>query len=73
MRKDGSGEHLEEDLPPDDPPSKLERLDAGFEDLGAPDENPPSSSPLSSREIDDLVDQVVTEELARLGGSKSKQ
>ena len=74
MREDGSDEDLE-DLPPEDPASPLERLDPGFEDLGAPDEHPSpgSGSPLSRREIDELVDRVLAEELARLGSTKSKQ
>jgi hypothetical protein len=72
MREDGSDEDPE-DLPADDPASELERLDAGLEDLGAADEHPASGSPLSRREIDEMVDQVLTEELARLGGSKSKE
>jgi len=72
MRDDGIDEELD-DLPPDDPTSVLERLDAGFEDFGAPDEQPPSGAPLSRREIDELVDQVLIEELARLNGGKSKK
>ena len=74
MREDGSDEDLE-DLSPEDPASPLERLDAGFEDLGVPDEHPSpgAGSPLSRREIDELVDQVLTEELARLGGPKGKE
>jgi hypothetical protein len=71
MRDDGNDEDAES-FPPDDPTAMLERLDAGIEDLGAPDEQPPSGAPLSRREIDDLVEQVLTEELARLGGKNSK-
>ena len=72
MRDDRIDEDLAE-FPADDPTSPLERLDVGFEDLGAADEQPPSGSPLSRREIDKLVDQVLTEELGRLNGAKGKQ
>jgi hypothetical protein len=71
MRDDRSDEDLE-GFPADDPTSTLERLDAGFEDLDVPDEPSPSGSPLSQRQIDDLVDQVLGEELARLPGTKKK-
>jgi len=71
MRDDGNDEDGEGFLA-DDPTAMLERLDAGIEDLGAPDEQPPSGAPLSRREIEDLVEQVLTEELARLSGKNSK-
>jgi len=71
MRDDGNDENGE-GFPADDPTAMLERLDAGIEDLGAPDEQPPSGAPLSRREIEDLVEQVLTEELARLSGKNSK-
>jgi len=71
MRDDGNDEDGE-GFPADDPTAMLERLDAGIEDLGAPDEQPPSGAPLSRREIEDLVEQVLTEELARLSGKNSK-
>jgi len=71
MRDDGNDEDAE-GFPPDDPTAMLERLDAGLEDLGAPDEQPPSGAPLSKREIDELVEQVLTEELARLSGDQRK-
>lgn len=67
-RSDGDAE----DLPPDDATSPLERLDGDFEELGPPEEPPPSAPPLSQREIDDLVNQVLTEALSRLGGGKGK-
>lgn len=67
-RSDGDAE----DLPPDDPTSPLERLDGDVEDLGPPDEPPPSAPPLSQREIDDLVNRVLTEALSRLDGEKGK-
>ena len=67
MRDDGIDEDLE-DLPPSPAPASTpERLDAGV-----PDEPPPPGSPLSRRQLDELVDKVVTEELARLNGAKSK-
>jgi hypothetical protein len=67
MRDDEINEDLE-DFASDDLTSALERLDAGFEDFVVPDE---PSSPLSRKEIDDLVEQVIAEELARLNGAKS--
>ena len=66
MRDDEIDEDLEY-FPPDDPTSALERLDAGLEDLGGGDEKP---SPLSRRQIDELVDQVISEELERLKTTK---
>jgi hypothetical protein len=72
MRNDEIDEAAE-DLSSDDPTSLLERLDAGFdEDLGAEHDQPVSDPPRSPREIDDFVDQVLTEELARLNGTKKK-
>jgi hypothetical protein len=71
MRDERSDEDAEE-LPPDDPVSKLERLDDGFEDLGPADEHPPSAPPMSRREIDDLVNQALSEALSILTGEKSK-
>jgi hypothetical protein len=47
----------------------LERLESA-EDFGAPDEAPPSNPALSRREVDDLVDQILDEELDRLNGRK---
>ncbi|HEX9944491.1 MAG TPA: hypothetical protein VGG03_20970 [Thermoanaerobaculia bacterium] len=74
MRDDEIDDTLE-DLPPDDPGSLLERLDAGFEDedFAAPGGPPPSPAPMSQQEIDDVVDQVLTEELARLKTTPKKQ
>jgi hypothetical protein len=74
MRDEGSGEDAE-DFPPDDPTSVLEGLDAELEGFGAPDpdEPLPSASPLSRREIDELVDRMVSEELERLERKKSGQ
>ena len=71
MRDDRSDEDTE-GLTPDDPASALEDLDEGFENLDPLDEHPPSAPPLSQREIDDLVNQVLTEALGRLSGEKSK-
>jgi len=68
MSDDRSDEDAEE-LSPDDPVSTLERLDDGFED---PHEHPPSAPPLSRREIDELVNQALTEALSRLGGEKDE-
>jgi len=64
-----------DDIPPDDSTSFLDRLDAeaDFEDVTAPDEQPLSPAPLSRQEVDDLVDQVLTEELARLSGGAVKK
>lgn len=70
--RDGRSDEDAEELPPDDPVSKLERLDDGFEDLGPADEPPPSAPPMSRREIDDLVNQALTEALSILTGEKSK-
>ena len=69
MRDEETGEDPE-DAPSNDPTSVLERLDADFEDLVNPDEPSP---PLNRREIGDLVDQAIAEELARLGGTRSKE
>lgn len=71
MSDERSDEDAEE-LSPDDPVSTLERLDDGFEDPGPPDEHPPSAPPLSRREIDELVNQALTEALSRLGGDKDE-
>lgn len=70
MRDHEIDEDLEE-FPPDDPISMLERLDAEIDDLAVPDEPPPSAPPLSWREIDELIEQVLSEELRRLNGAKS--
>ncbi|HEV8582837.1 MAG TPA: hypothetical protein VGX68_27545 [Thermoanaerobaculia bacterium] len=58
------------DFPPNDPTSALDRLDADIEDLAIPDE---SSTPLSQREIDELLEQVIAEELARLNGTRCEK
>ena len=70
--RDGRSDEDAEELPPNDPVSKLERLDDGFEDFDPPDEHSPSAPPLSRREIDDLVNQALSEALSILGGKKDK-
>jgi hypothetical protein len=68
MRDDEIDDTLE--LPPDDPTTAmLERLESD-EDFGAPDEAPPPRPALGRREVDDLVDQILDEELNRLNGRK---
>lgn len=62
-----------EDFPPDDPTWVLERLETDFGNLGLPEEPTPSGPPLSWQQIDDLVDQLLTEELARLKGATGKE
>jgi len=69
MRDHESDEDPEE-LSPDDPLAMLERLDAALEDHAVPDEPLPSPPPLSWREIDELIEQVLSEELGRLNGAK---
>ena len=69
MRDEETGEDPE-DAPSSDPTSVLERLDADFEDLVNPDEPSP---PLNRREIGELVDQAIAEELTRLDGTRSKE
>jgi hypothetical protein len=55
--------------PPEHPlTAMLERLDSP-EDFGAPDEAPPSPT-LNRRELDELVDRVLDEELKRLNVRK---
>ena len=66
-------EDIEElEIPPDDATSFLDRLDSDLDDLGAGD-HPPTGPPLSRKEIDDLVDQVLDEEVARLKGQVPKK
>ena len=66
-------EDIEElEIPPDDATSFLDRLDSDLDDLGAGD-HPPTGPPLSRKEIDDLVDQVLDEEVARLKGQGAKK
>jgi hypothetical protein len=61
-------EDIEElEIPPDDATSFLDRLDSDLDDLGAGD-HPPTGPPLSRKEIDDLVERVLDEEVARLKG-----
>jgi hypothetical protein len=58
------------ELPPEDPiTAMLEGLDT-LEGIGAPGETPPAASALSRREIDDLVDEVLDDELKRLSARK---
>jgi hypothetical protein len=71
MGDDRSDEDAEE-LLPEEPASTLEGLDEDFENLDPLDEHPPSAPPLSQREIDDVVNQVLNEALSRLGGTKGK-
>ncbi len=66
-------EDIEElDIPPDDATSFLDRLDSDLDDLGAGD-HPPTGPALSRKEIDDLVEQVLDEEVARLNGQLPKK
>ena len=66
-------EDIEElEIPPDDATSFLDRLDSDLDDLGAGD-HPPTGPPLSRKEIDDLVDRVLDEEVARLNGHPPKK
>jgi len=66
-------EDIEElEIPPDDATSFLDRLDSDLDDLGAGDQ-PPTGPPLSRQEIDDLVDRVLDEEVARLNGHAPKK
>ena len=66
-------EDIEElEIPPDDATSFLDRLDSDLDDLGAGD-HPPTGPPLSRKEIDDLVDRVLDEEVARLNGHLQKK
>ncbi|HSS76713.1 MAG TPA: hypothetical protein VLV54_08195 [Thermoanaerobaculia bacterium] len=66
-------EDIEElEIPPDDASSFLDRLDSDLDDLGAGD-HPPTGPPLSRREIDELVDRVLDEEVARLNGQVPKK
>jgi hypothetical protein len=66
-------EDIEElEIPPDDATSFLDRLDSDLDDLGAGD-HPPTGPPLSRKEIDELVEQVLDEEVARLNGQVPKK
>ncbi len=67
--RDDEIEELE--IPPEDPTEFLERLDADLDDLG-PGDHPPSGPSLSRREIDDLVDHALDEEVARITGRSTK-
>jgi hypothetical protein len=67
--RDDDIEELE--IPPDDATSFLDRLDSDLDDLGAGD-HPPTGPPLSRKEIDDLVERVLDEEVARLGPKKKE-
>lgn len=60
------------EIPPDDATSFLDRLDSDLDDLGAGD-HPPTGPPLSRKEIDDLVERVLDEEVARLKGQVPKK
>jgi hypothetical protein len=63
-------EDAPEDLFPDDPDDFLDRLDSGYEELGLLNEAP-VTAPLSRREIDDVIERALAEELARLSGPKT--
>ena len=65
-------DEIEELEIPDDPTAFLERLDADLDDVG-PGDHPPTGPPLSRREIDDLVDSAIVEEMGRLKGSAKKR
>jgi hypothetical protein len=67
--RDDEIEELE--IPPEDPTEFLERLDADLDDLG-PGDHPPSGPSMSRREIDDLVDRALDEEVARITGRTTK-
>lgn len=70
MRNDETEE--EQDLPQDDATSILDEIETGGF-LGPAPELPPAGPPLSRREIDDLVDRVLTEELQRLNDPKKRR
>jgi hypothetical protein len=54
----------------DDPvTAMLDRLDSP-EDLGAPDEAPPPTPALDRRDLDELVDQILDDELERISERK---
>ena len=58
------------ELPPEDSiTAMLEELDT-LDGIGAPGETPPPVPALNRREIDDLVNQVLDDELKRLSGRK---
>ncbi|MFL6193994.1 MAG: hypothetical protein ACJ75H_07475 [Thermoanaerobaculia bacterium] len=67
-------EEIEEfpDLPVDDATSVLDEIGAG-EDSAVIPELPPTGPPLSRREIDDLVDRVLNDELKRLNDPTKKR
>jgi hypothetical protein len=54
------------DFSPEDPSWFLERLDESLDpEAGGPADTSPSDPPLSRGEIEDLVNRVLNEELAR--------
>jgi hypothetical protein len=54
------------ELPANDPVSAmLERLDS-TEDFGAPEESQPPAPALNRRDLDELVDQILDDELQRI-------
>jgi hypothetical protein len=58
------------ELPPENPiTAMLEGLDS-LEGIGAPGETPPPAAALSRRQIDDLVDEVLDDELKRLSARR---
>lgn len=60
------------EFPPDDATTAmLDKLDAD-EEFGAPDEPLPVAPPVSRREIDVLIDEVLDSELKKLNDSKRK-
>jgi hypothetical protein len=60
----------ESEGPPDPVTAMLDRLDS-VEGFGAPDEAPPPAPARSRRELDDLVDQILDDELQRLNERKA--
>ena len=58
------------EAPQDDPVTTLlDRIDS-TEGFGAPDEEPPATPARSRRDLDDLVDQILDDELKRLNERK---
>jgi hypothetical protein len=60
------------EFPPDDPTTAmLDKLDAD-EEFGAPDDPLPLAPPVSRRDIDVLIDEVLDGELKKFNDSKRK-
>jgi hypothetical protein len=63
----------EDDLPEGEEQSwVLEQIEAGFEESGAPEAQPPEVQEMSREEIDALVDRTLDEQLARLARKQPK-